>query len=418
MRRRPRVQDVQRCHPISPHAHSHLLSGPRTPRAPGLARSVSNSLEVDDPSIEAIFQPCTTNMDDPSHSPFTTPKRKRTDVASDGVPSQLNIQFSFDVSQGLLSDGGDSPRTKVAHRFRGLALAESGGGAAAADGRVQDTDTDPGRDTTDGDSDRMIVDEDESKMRKRSKLTPPSGPPADGLTRSQNQIRPPIQHQLLAKRTEIPETLAVRKSEPNTAADPEPQSVPNDGHALFKSSTPFNQPAADIAVLAAGPAKVSPNEPLKQHPAVNNRHLESLKSKGRRRAGTPPLVATSANTGNADQFVDPAAEVIDPVRAALTWHEDEITVYDPEDEDDDGVGINGIGFKPTPAIAYARTMKRKQQLAEYKKREEREARARRSSRRRGSPDRAPKLQRKETARTESARKVRFTDSESAAMITI
>ncbi|KAL1859035.1 hypothetical protein Daus18300_009673 [Diaporthe australafricana] len=357
-------------------------------------------------------------MDDTSHSPFTTPKRKRTDVAGDEVPSQLNVQFSFEVSQGLHSDGGDSPRTKVAHRFRGLALAESGGGAAAADGRVHDTDTDPGRDTTDGDSDRMIVDEDESKMRKRSKLTPPSVPPADGLAQPQNQVQPPIQHQLLAKRTEIPETPDVRKSEPNTIADPEPRSVPTGGHVLFESITPFAQPAADNAVLTAGPAKVSPSKPSKQHPAVNNRPLESLKFKGRRRAGTPPLVVTSTNPGNADQVGDPAAEVVDPVRAALTWHEDEITVYDPEDEDDDGVGINGIGFKPTPAIAYARTMKRKQQLAEYKKREEREARARRSSRRRGSPDRAPKLQRKESAQTESARKVRFTDSESAAMITI
>ncbi|KAI3394123.1 hypothetical protein diail_3206 [Diaporthe ilicicola] len=358
-------------------------------------------------------------MDDISNSPFNTPKRKRTDVASDNVPSHLNIPFSFDVSQGLLSDGGDSPRTKVAHRFRGLALAESGGGAAAADGRVHDTntDTDPGRDLPDGDSDGMAIDEDESKMRKRSKLTPPSGP-SDDSVQSQNQIQPPIQQQLFTKRTEIPETPAVRKSESNTAARPEPQSFSSGGHVLFKSSAPFAQPAAENAALTAGPAKVSPSKWSKQHLAANNRPLEGLKSGGRKRAGTPPLVATNTKPGNADQPGDPAAEVIDPVRAALTWHEDEITIYDPEDEDDDGVGINGIGFKPTPAIAYARTMKRKQQLAEYKKREEREARARRSSRRRGSPDRAPKLQRQETGQTESARKVRFTDSESAAMITI
>jgi hypothetical protein len=128
-------------------------------------------------------------------------------------------------------------------------------------------------------------------------------------------------------------------------------------------------------------------------------------------------VASTSKLGNTDQPGDAAAEVIDPIRAALTWHEDEITVYDPNDEDDDGVGINGIGFKPTPAIAYARTQKRKQQLAEYKKREEREARARRSSRRRGSPDRTPKMQRKESAGAGNARKVRFTDNESAAMIT-
>ncbi|CAK7210328.1 hypothetical protein SBRCBS47491_000741 [Sporothrix bragantina] len=70
--------------------------------------------------------------------------------------------------------------------------------------------------------------------------------------------------------------------------------------------------------------------------------------------------------------------ITDPVRASLTWQDDEITVYDPNDADDDGTGVNGIGFKPTPAIAHERALKRRQQLVAYRKREEREARARRS----------------------------------------
>ncbi|GKT99039.1 unnamed protein product [Fusarium langsethiae] len=61
-----------------------------------------------------------------------------------------------------------------------------------------------------------------------------------------------------------------------------------------------------------------------------------------------------------DDSDEDEVQIVDPVRAALTWHEDEITIYDPEDEDDDGVGINGIGFKPTPALAQARAKKRKQ----------------------------------------------------------
>ncbi|KAH8769153.1 hypothetical protein F5883DRAFT_65668 [Diaporthe sp. PMI_573] len=350
-------------------------------------------------------------MDDTPQSAFSTPKRKRTDAASDDAPSSLNVHFSFDVSQGLLSDGGDSPRTKVAHRFRGLALADSGGGATAADGPVHDTEAEPGRYT------KMVVDEDQSMMRKRSKLTPPSVT-SDGSPRLQHQTVPPAQPQpqLSAKRVEIPETPAVQKVEPQ-AAGPESRPSLGDGHLLLTPSEYFGQPSAKNAVLSAGPAKAASSKQPKQSSAANNRHLESLKPKGRRRAGTPPLVASTSKLGNADQPGDAAAEVIDPIRAALTWHEDEITVYDPNDEDDDGVGINGIGFKPTPAIAYARTQKRKQQLAEYKKREEREARARRSSRRRGSPDRTPKMQRKESAGAENARKVRFTDSESAAMIT-
>ncbi|KAF1843974.1 uncharacterized protein K460DRAFT_368845 [Cucurbitaria berberidis CBS 394.84] len=70
---------------------------------------------------------------------------------------------------------------------------------------------------------------------------------------------------------------------------------------------------------------------------------------------------------------------------SLTWHNSEITGHlaDPStDPDDDGTGLNGIGFKPTPAIAYARSQKRRQQLNEWKARQTREERAKRSERRR------------------------------------
>ncbi|ORY12703.1 hypothetical protein BCR34DRAFT_482132 [Clohesyomyces aquaticus] len=71
--------------------------------------------------------------------------------------------------------------------------------------------------------------------------------------------------------------------------------------------------------------------------------------------------------------------------ASLTWQDSEITghLVDPStDPDDDGTGLNGIGFKPTPALAYARAQRRRQQLMEWRAREAREARAKRSERRR------------------------------------
>jgi len=74
-----------------------------------------------------------------------------------------------------------------------------------------------------------------------------------------------------------------------------------------------------------------------------------------------------------------------PLASTLTWHDSEITGHlaDPAtDPDDDGTGLNGIGFKPTPAIAYARSQKRRQQLNEWKARETRDARAKRHDRRR------------------------------------
>ena len=74
-----------------------------------------------------------------------------------------------------------------------------------------------------------------------------------------------------------------------------------------------------------------------------------------------------------------------PPPSALTWQDSEITGHlaDPsKDPDDDGTGLNGIGFRPTPATAYVRAQKRRQQILDWKAREAREARAKRSERRR------------------------------------
>lgn len=68
--------------------------------------------------------------------------------------------------------------------------------------------------------------------------------------------------------------------------------------------------------------------------------------------------------------------------SSLWWKDSEITGHDPKDPTDDGYGINGIGFIPTPAIANARAERRKRQVAEWRNREAREARQKRSDRRR------------------------------------
>lgn len=376
-------------------------------------------------------------MTDSFPSPFTTPKRKRTSSSThsqDALPSSppLNDQFSFAVgankpSTGLSTSdssiappsGSNSPRTKVAHHFRGLALGDhavdSGSGTVADD----EGDLGFGYDNAaafgvPGDS--MQVDEDESKMRKRTKTSPM--PDASFATSSQLSGKP--------NQSEIPETPATEYSHQASrfalmssgdGQQQQQQQQPN-------SAVPF---VLDQALFTSSP-KPSPAKLLRPYlPAASNRALEALRTggKGRKRGATASLSTASNKTGSDNSAgrssgaADPSVETdfVDPVRAALTWHEDEITVYDPEDEDDDGVGINGIGFKPTPAIAHARTMKRRQQLAEYKKREEREARARRSlRRRRGSPEPAqsgrPQLETVDSA----SRKVRFTETEPTVMI--
>ncbi|KAI9690077.1 MAG: hypothetical protein M1820_010041 [Bogoriella megaspora] len=72
---------------------------------------------------------------------------------------------------------------------------------------------------------------------------------------------------------------------------------------------------------------------------------------------------------------------------ALTWKPAEITghliSHTLDTPDDDGYGINGIGFKPSPALALARQMRRRQQVQEWRAREAREMRAARWRKREG-----------------------------------
>lgn len=84
-----------------------------------------------------------------------------------------------------------------------------------------------------------------------------------------------------------------------------------------------------------------------------------------------------------------SSDIEDP----FTWHDFEITGHNPTDPNDDGYGINGIGFKPTPAIAWARTEKRRKQVAEWRNREAREAREKRKEKRDGAePDKMRNIQ--------------------------
>lgn len=65
----------------------------------------------------------------------STPKRKR------GVDTLLTpIKFSFDPDR-TAEDGGNSPRTKVAHSFRGLAIEGEGGSGVAFGGDEADSAT-------------------------------------------------------------------------------------------------------------------------------------------------------------------------------------------------------------------------------------------------------------------------------------
>lgn len=115
----------------------------------------------------------------------------------------------------------------------------------------------------------------------------------------------------------------------------------------------------------------------------------------------PSASSTSSSTQRPSSASPPRP--LTPPPSALTWQDDEITGHltgPANDPDDDGTGLNGIGFKPTPAIAYHRAQRRKQQLQEWKARETREARAKRSQRRHRGVSARPQASRESTVERE------------------
>ncbi|KAI1385507.1 uncharacterized protein F4822DRAFT_345922 [Hypoxylon trugodes] len=344
-----------------------------------------------------------------------TPKRKRDDVITEqrifnnsspsnyGLP-RTNFSFQAPILRPVENprneaheDGNSSPRSKVAQKFQELAL-ESGGGVNHNKDRADGTvvlgtendeaspesprfspelpvfDFDGGNSSSSSSSaDDMQLDEDDGVSRKRVKLP------------------------------DLPDCREIGEIGLNGQPD-STRAIPFQPNGSVHFAL---QSAVDPAIV-----RTTKNGNFgrlqKSYPSINR--LSDSKSRSRKRAGTPPLA--KRNNKSTEPTPDEEPIVIDPIRAALTWHEDEITVYDPEDKDDDGTGINGIGFRPTPAIAYARAQKRRQQLAEYKKREESEARAKRSQRRRQQFGNAGGLERKH-----SIVRVHFSEAEPTTVVT-
>lgn len=295
-------------------------------------------------------------------SPFSTPKRKRSQSRDedDGI-SNVNTTslFTFDPHSPV-QDGSMSPRSRVAHRFRGLTL-ESGGGVKS--GGSARTSSPPGPiSMSDAIHDAFANMQDDMQNGARKRMRLPDVQMADA---DSSDVRKP----------------AIIRS----AAEEAPQQLGENNGTSPRKSPKSVQFAVDTAVVGQSETLANTGSATdgKAGRSISLPGSPGGSPRSRKRAGTPPL---SAKTNPAAKEVDSEeTHIVDPVRASLTWHDDEITIYDPDDSDDDGTGINGIGFKPTPAIAYARTVRRRQQLAEYKKREEREARAKRNQRRRGSP---------------------------------
>jgi hypothetical protein len=142
---------------------------------------------------------------------------------------------------------------------------------------------------------------------------------------------------------------------------PEPLSTHSGG--LHEVQRPQPPPEASMPGSADRTSAASTLSPSEKSPAPSPRKQDTTVSpKNRKKRLSPPLA-------------DASSEV------SLTWHDDEITGHNPTDPTDDGYGINGVGFKPTAAMAWARSQKRQKQVAEWKAREARDAREKRRARR-------------------------------------
>jgi hypothetical protein len=295
----------------------------------------------------------------PADPALSTPKRKRGPPPTAGRKGSPSIPTNNTARTTLPEEDGTpgSPRTRVAYRFQGLDL--EGGAITKLDLKS----------FSEADS---VVEEDDP-LKKRLKILEGEG-------------------------VEIPETPQGLLVSFGSDGIEEPAQK-------FQGSLLRNDEPGPVIFKGLGDHARSPSSKLsRSYPSINR--LADSKSRGRKRLSSPPL------SGAVDaSLLDKEDMVVDPDRAALTWHEDEITGHDPSDPEDDGEGINGIGFKPTPAEARARAERRRQQMAEYKSREMKEARAKRSERRRGGASMTT------GSKEEAARRVRFSEAEANIMIT-
>ena len=258
-----------------------------------------------------------------------TPKRKREEVSE-----RLETQFH---AEDISDPGANSPRTKVADRLKDL--------------NIQQLQPTPFQ-TNDIDVQRKRI-----KRRSRGCDSPlQTSSPASELQLSESSETAPCEGtgSATAAVEETPDCRTKRAWPP--------------------SPSPQTSPTRPIAYVEITPPKHETNiqRPVEAELSSSPEHLLAVPAQGQ-------------DTIDRSASPLPSKGDLTPDQPALTWQDHEITGHEIDPSgDDDGEGINGIGFRPTAAMAAARQQRRKQQVTEWKAREAREARQRRVERRRGA----------------------------------
>ncbi|USW59383.1 hypothetical protein Slin15195_G127020 [Septoria linicola] len=279
-----------------------------------------------------------------NHVRNPSPKRKLSDESLEAAQS-LQIDTTRPSTGSPMPD---SPRSKVAERLKDLAIRQS---QPTSQSQLHD------------------VPSNSQSPRKKLKRNP-----------QMRDLRGDIQSQQLSGQVQTPQHTRCLEI-PDSVSDNTTLLLDVDeGSDAYAQLPPTPLPredgindldeAIDIVMSNPQPHKSSPrNKRLLSPPPPS-----PLGQKPSADRDANPFLNKSPNSSFSDDSLSDTT--------APTWQDSEITGHEITSPDDDGEGINGIGFRPTPAIAYARSQKRRQQVEGWKAREAREARQRRMDRRR------------------------------------
>ncbi|KAI7283102.1 hypothetical protein KC345_g3099 [Hortaea werneckii] len=315
----------------------------------------------------------TSNKQNPS-SPPSHPSDGHKRSGSDHAGTPLRVDTQQNMSDNPAS-GLDSPRSKVAERLQTLDIHQQHQPQQAA---------------------RPSHSEDGRPSKRLKRESSPDPVPSDPGNSSEIVSMPEAKSMAQATFSNNYTTLV-----PEIQETPDWRSQGSNG--LFETTiTTHNamENVLDLAVPSIQATKTSPRKRLASPPPPLASPKPSSASKKVNRFDS----ATSSPSTTQD---DTSTYLLNDDPTSLTWQDDEITGHelDANDPGDDGLGINGIGFRPTPAEAEARSQRRKKQIANWKAQEAKEARQRRMDRRRGGEEGG-----RSDPVVEGRRTVRFQDS--------
>lgn len=189
----------------------------------------------------------------------------------------------------------------------------------------------------------------------------------------------PSDDAIVVNETPEPSTSSFAASE--STQEEEPDATQHDvEHAMFE----FRAGAAPLA--KSQPDHVSPSKRARSAeldppatPSPSKRHRQKSESPSPtliRRSRSPSARKLLSHKGSISEFgEDSDLEMTEAELSQFWWQPSEITGHDAADPEEDNRGVNGIGYQKTKQEAYKIGQQRKKQIAEWRSREAKEARA-------------------------------------------